>query len=61
MLFIGYGIRDFIKPESDTGRINLTRCCEVAGLGYTNSKGRARDEIDKRSTEAGDKVTPVSD
>lgn len=36
-------IRDFIRPDGDTGRINLTRCCEVAGLGYTNSKGMARD------------------
>jgi unsaturated rhamnogalacturonyl hydrolase len=36
-------IRDFIRPEGDTGRISLTRCCEVAGLGYTNSKGRTRD------------------
>ncbi|HYC73067.1 MAG TPA: glycoside hydrolase family 88 protein, partial [Opitutaceae bacterium] len=36
-------IRDLVKPEGATGRINLTQCCEVAGLGYTNSKGRARD------------------
>lgn len=36
-------IRDFIRPEGDTGRISLTRCCEVAGLGYTNAQGRARD------------------
>lgn len=36
-------IRDLIKPEGDTGRISLTQCCAVAGLGYTNSKGMARD------------------
>ncbi len=35
-------IRDFIRTDAD-GTISLTRCCEVAGLGYTNSKGRARD------------------
>lgn len=35
-------IRDFIRTDAD-GRVNLTHCCEVAGLGYTNSKGRARD------------------
>lgn len=36
-------IRDLIKPDGDTGRISLTQCCEVAGLGYTNSQGRPRD------------------
>jgi unsaturated rhamnogalacturonyl hydrolase len=36
-------IREFIRPEDGTGRISLTRCCEVAGLGYTNAQGRARD------------------
>ncbi len=36
-------IRDFIRPEGGTGRISLTRCCAVAGLGYTNATGRARD------------------
>jgi unsaturated rhamnogalacturonyl hydrolase len=36
-------IRDLIRPEGDTGRISLTQCCAVAGLGYTNSAGRARD------------------
>lgn len=36
-------VRDLVKPEGDTGRISLTQVCEVAGLGYTNSKGRARD------------------
>jgi unsaturated rhamnogalacturonyl hydrolase len=36
-------IRDFIRPEGDTSRISLTRCCEVAGLGYTNARGRPRD------------------
>ncbi|HEX9782828.1 MAG TPA: glycoside hydrolase family 88 protein, partial [Opitutaceae bacterium] len=35
-------IRDLIKKEGD-GRISLTQCCSVAGLGYTNSAGRARD------------------
>lgn len=35
-------IRDLIKTNAD-GSISLTQCCEVAGLGYTNSKGRARD------------------
>ncbi|HUG09918.1 MAG TPA: glycoside hydrolase family 88 protein [Opitutaceae bacterium] len=36
-------IRDLIRPEGDTGRISLTQCCAVAGLGYTNSAGRVRD------------------
>ncbi len=35
-------IRDFIRTDAD-GRVSLTRCCEVAGLGYTNSAGRVRD------------------
>lgn len=35
-------VRDFIHDDGG-GRISLTRCCEVAGLGYTNAKGRARD------------------
>ncbi len=35
-------IRDFIRPDGQ-GRIDLTQCCEVAGLGYTNSKGMPRD------------------
>ena len=35
-------IREFIRPDG-TDRISLTRCCEVAGLGYTTSKGRPRD------------------
>ncbi|MFT3830116.1 MAG: glycoside hydrolase family 88 protein [Opitutaceae bacterium] len=35
-------IRDLIRTESD-GSISLTRCCEVAGLGYTTSQGRPRD------------------
>jgi unsaturated rhamnogalacturonyl hydrolase len=35
-------IRDFIR-EDGKGRIDLTQCCEVAGLGYTNSKGMKRD------------------
>jgi unsaturated rhamnogalacturonyl hydrolase len=36
-------IRDLVRLEGDTGRISLTQCCAVAGLGYTNSAGRARD------------------
>ncbi len=36
-------LRDLIKPEGDTGRISLTQCCAVAGLGYTTSTGRPRD------------------
>jgi len=35
-------IREFIRTGAD-GRVSLTRCCSVAGLGYTNSAGRARD------------------
>jgi unsaturated rhamnogalacturonyl hydrolase len=35
-------IRDFIRRDAG-GLISLTRCCEVAGLGYTNSAGRVRD------------------
>jgi unsaturated rhamnogalacturonyl hydrolase len=35
-------LRDFIRHNPDNS-ITLTRCCEVAGLDYTNSKGRARD------------------
>jgi len=35
-------IRDFVRTDAD-GSVSLTRCCEVAGLGYTNSKGRVRD------------------
>jgi unsaturated rhamnogalacturonyl hydrolase len=35
-------IRDFIRTDAD-GKVNLTRCCEVAGLDYTNSKGKPRD------------------
>lgn len=35
-------IRDFIRTDPDAS-VHLTRCCEVAGLGYTNSKGRTRD------------------
>jgi unsaturated rhamnogalacturonyl hydrolase len=36
-------LRDLVRPEGDTGRISLKQCCAVAGLGYTNSKGMARD------------------
>jgi unsaturated rhamnogalacturonyl hydrolase len=35
-------VREFIRTGAD-GRVSLTRCCSVAGLGYTNSAGRARD------------------
>lgn len=35
-------IRDFIRKNSD-GTLSLTQCCEVAGLGYLNSKGMPRD------------------
>jgi unsaturated rhamnogalacturonyl hydrolase len=35
-------IRDFIR-EDPGSLISLTRCCEVAGLGFTNSAGRVRD------------------
>ena len=33
-------VRDFIRQNAD-GRIDLTRCCEVAGLGYTIGQGPA--------------------
>lgn len=36
-------VRDLIRPEGATGRISLTQCCQVAGLGYTNAQGRVRD------------------
>jgi unsaturated rhamnogalacturonyl hydrolase len=35
-------IRDCVRTDAD-GRVNLTRVCEVAGLGYTTSSGRPRD------------------
>ncbi|HEX2101370.1 MAG TPA: glycoside hydrolase family 88 protein, partial [Candidatus Synoicihabitans sp.] len=35
-------IRDLIRQDRDN-LISLTQCCEVAGLGYTSSSGRARD------------------
>lgn len=35
-------IRDLIRTDAD-GKVSLTQCCEVAGLGYTTSKGRPRD------------------
>jgi unsaturated rhamnogalacturonyl hydrolase len=35
-------IRDLMKTNAD-GSVSLTQCCEVAGLGYTTSKGRPRD------------------
>jgi unsaturated rhamnogalacturonyl hydrolase len=35
-------IRDFIRQNPDS-TVDLTRCCEVAGLDYTTAKGRPRD------------------
>ena len=35
-------IRDLIRKDAGD-LISLTQCCEVAGLGYTNSAGRVRD------------------
>lgn len=35
-------LRDFIRQDADN-TISLTRCCQVAGLDYTTSKGRPRD------------------
>ena len=35
-------VRDCLRTGPD-GRVNLTRVCEVAGLGYTASSGRPRD------------------
>ena len=35
-------VRECIRPGGD-GRVNLTRVCEVAGLGYTTASGRPRD------------------
>ena len=35
-------IEQFVRLD-DAGLVDLTRCCEVAGLGYTNSAGRERD------------------
>jgi unsaturated rhamnogalacturonyl hydrolase len=35
-------IRDFIRLDAGN-TISLTRCCSVAGLDYTNSKGQPRD------------------
>ncbi len=40
----GYqGILDHFIDEDAQGRISLTQCCEVAGLGFTNSAGIPRD------------------
>jgi unsaturated rhamnogalacturonyl hydrolase len=43
-LLKGYAgiVRDLLRTDAD-GRVNLTRCCEVAGLGYTTAAGRPRD------------------
>lgn len=35
-------LRDFIRHDQDNS-ISLTRCCQVAGLDFTSSKGRPRD------------------
>ena len=35
-------VRDCLRTDA-TGAVSLTRVCEVAGLGYTNAKGRVRD------------------
>ncbi len=35
-------VRDLIRTDA-SGAVSLTGCCEVAGLGYTTSKGRPRD------------------
>ncbi|MBK8477689.1 MAG: glycoside hydrolase family 88 protein [Opitutaceae bacterium] len=35
-------IRELMRTDTD-GRVSLTRCCSVAGLGFTNAAGRARD------------------
>ena len=35
-------IREFTRTAAD-GSVSLTRCCSVAGLGFTNNAGRARD------------------
>jgi unsaturated rhamnogalacturonyl hydrolase len=35
-------LRDFIRVNPDQS-VDLTRCCQVAGLDYTNSQGRPRD------------------
>ena len=35
-------VRDCLHTGND-GRVNLTKICEVAGLGYTSSSGRPRD------------------
>ena len=35
-------IKEFVRLDAN-GLVDLTRCCQVAGLGYTNSAGRVRD------------------
>ncbi|MCP5548423.1 MAG: glycoside hydrolase family 88 protein [Akkermansiaceae bacterium] len=35
-------VRDLIRDDGN-GRVDLTNCCEVAGLGFTNSAGKPRD------------------
>jgi unsaturated rhamnogalacturonyl hydrolase len=40
----GYkGIIGRLIKTDDKGAVSLMQCCSVAGLGFTNSKGRARD------------------
>lgn len=43
-LLQGYAgiVRDLIRQNADNS-VDLTRCCEVAGLDYTTAKGRPRD------------------
>ena len=35
-------VKNLVKDDGD-GKWSLTQCCSVAGLGFTNSKGRPRD------------------
>ena len=43
-IFQGYqGIVEKLIKTDATGRVILTQCCQVAGLGFTTSKGRPRD------------------
>lgn len=37
------GLTGRLMKRSADGSVSLTQCCEVAGLGYTTSKGRPRD------------------
>jgi unsaturated rhamnogalacturonyl hydrolase len=35
-------VRDLVKVDA-SGKVSLTQCCQVAGLGYTSGSGRPRD------------------